>query len=107
MKVIYKYRLGKDVQFGEASCIDVPGYVRVVHFDRDGLGYISVWAEVDSNPRYAYKVPVFVVPTGYQFDAAKNKASYHSTMNDDGFFWHLYVGAPASIKVVSMTGLDQ
>jgi hypothetical protein len=100
MKMIYKYRVGNDVTFGEPVEVDIPGYVKIVHFDRDAFGNICVWAQVDSNPRFVYTVPVFVLPTGREFDAAKHKAAYFSTMNDDGFFWHLYVGTPVAAEVI-------
>jgi hypothetical protein len=99
MKMIYKYPIDV-IAFGAPVNVDIPGYVRIVHFDRDGSGQVCVWAQVDDKPRYEYTVPLFVVPTGTPFNAAEKKATYHSTLNDNGFFWHLYVGTPADVRVL-------
>lgn len=100
MKMIYKYDLNElDLKFGKSVDVEIPGYVKIVHFDRDMAGILCAWAQVDDNPMYTYTVPVYVLPTGMAFNAAANQASYHSTMNDKGFFWHLYVGAPKEMKV--------
>lgn len=90
-KIIYKYECEKPL--GEVWNLEAEGLMKIVHFGTDYRGKHCVWAEIDLNEIWTYKIDIVVVGTGFTFGTPE-KMSHVNSIIEDGFVWHCYAGKP-------------
>lgn len=89
---IYKYEyMG---QLGDVWTLEANGLKKIVHFGIDYRGYNCVWAEIDLDDTWTYKIDLLVVGTGFTFDTHGKLKHVNSVITDGGLVWHCYAGKP-------------
>jgi hypothetical protein len=86
MKRIFKYKL----EITDFQQFDIPlGAVPLTVQSQEGE--ICLWAEVDDTEQLSNMLSVWVVGTGGRMLRMPRTAKYISTVQLDGFVWHIYI----------------